>query len=267
MKNDKNIKREIHPGLIEKMKNAKELRAKQLASIGINSEEELDDILHPEKFSIKSRINSKSKKLGIGIDDIELLPISDEEKSEKLKALEALDIALYHSKDRNFTNGTFCVNSSGRILKVTSGEVIYPREVIVKEYNSNIVYMMKANGSMTIAYLTSSDMSQSNFKEIREIQGYQQYGLGYCLFCRGSKVDLYYDDGISYLGWIDYEDLVTDRPWTGKAYKCGASNHLLCSITHYTVYGATRQHDGWVKTNLNLATSYYNFNIYGHDNF
>ena len=266
MKHYQNNKETIHPGLIEKMQNAKNLRAEQLASIGITSEEELEKILHPEKFSIKSRIDSQCKKYGIGVNDVELLPIPDEEKSEKLKALEALDQILYHSKERNFTNGTYCVNSSGRTLKVSSGEVIYPREVVVKEYNSSKVYMMKANGSMTIDYLISNDMSQSNFKEFNAVQWYDTPGIGYCLKCRGSKVDLHYADG-TYLGWIDSEDLVADVPWTGRAYKCGASNHLLCSITEYKVYGSVRKHDGWVKTNLNLATSYYNLNIYGHNNF
>ena len=42
MKHYQNNKETIHPGLIEKMQNAKNLRAEQLASIGITSEEELE---------------------------------------------------------------------------------------------------------------------------------------------------------------------------------------------------------------------------------
>ncbi len=80
-------------GLEEKMENAKKLRLSKLKKIGINSEEELESIIHDEKFSVKNRLSNLAKRRSISLDSVDLNEIGaipENEKSEKFKAYENL---------------------------------------------------------------------------------------------------------------------------------------------------------------------------------
>lgn len=255
-------------GLKEKMDNAKKLRLINLAKIGINSEEELESIIHDEKFSIKNRLAKLAKTKNVSLNEMssnELEPIPENEKCEKFKAYEQLTRELYSKNNlstlSDSSKGIYVINRSGRTLYTASGQPLYHKEVCVKFPLGGKIYMMRTNGTMGYEYLNSTDSSDSNFRTFKDMVWIHNVPY-YALLCRGSKVDLHYYDG-SYFGYIDYEDSVSDRYGTPPLYSAANSNHLLMSIYGYSVYGQYHSFNGFVHTKLNIATGMDNLAVYG----
>lgn len=259
----------IEPGLLEKEKNATKLRLKMLSSIGIKDDEELDKILHDEKFNIAKRLSNIPQFTQLANSNIKdiLTPIPEKEKSQKLKEYEELQ-KMSSNDDNNLTlstvmvnstlstNGVYMINKTGRTLYTTSGQPLYYKEVCVKFPSSGKIYMMRTDGSMGYEYLNSSDSADTNFRKFNEMH-WKGYGH---LSCRGSKVDLYDYNG-NYFGWIDYEELVI-----GSNYYAASTNLLLMSIHYYSVYGSIYTFDGFVHPKLNVATSMDKLAVYGDPN-
>ena len=255
-------------GLEEKAANAKKLRLIKLKEIGIDSEEELESIIHDEKFSIKNRISNLAKKRFSSLNSVdvnELGPIPENEKSEKFKAYEKLmneSLPKTEISTLSTNAGVYVVNRSGKTLYTVSGQPLYHKEVCVKFPLGGKIYMMRTNGTMGYEYLNSTDSSDNNFTKFSNME-WMYHVLYYCLRCRGNKVDLHDYNG-NYFGYIDYEDDVSERnnP-NGPYYHAADSNPLLMSIYGYSVYGSYHKFDGFVNTKLNIATGMDSLAVYG----
>lgn len=255
-------------GIKEKMDNAKKLRIDYLKKIGINDEEELESIIHDEKFSLKNRLSNLLKRKNISSNEIsntELGPIPEDEKCEKFKAYEKLQNELYFKNNSNIlaksSEGVYVVNRSGKTLYTVSGQPLYHKEVCVKFPLGGKIYMMRTNGTMGYEYLNSTDSSDSNFTTFFKME-WANFEPPYVLRCRGSKVDLYNYDG-KYFGYIDYEDTVTRKYGKTSFYTAANSNHLLMSIYGYYLYGKYYSFNGFVHTKLNIATGMDKLAVYG----
>ena len=251
MENQNNIEQ----GLLEKEENAKKLRLKKLKSIGISSEEELESILFDEKFNLENRLSefkdTKNYKENI------LTHISEDEKCEKLKAYEKMIKEEFSILDNLKEEKPFyAINKTGRTIYTDSGQPLYNKEVCVRFPYGGRVYMMRTDGSMGIEYLSSTDSSEGNFRRLNDM-----LWTGYGHLISRANVRLF-DYNASYIGYTPASNM-----FKGGGMWVLSSNPLLISIMDYTKNGKWYYNfDGFLETNLNMATHMDRLNVYGDPN-